>query len=126
MRISDWSSDVCSSDLGRGLVISTRAEDGVLEVAICDTGPGIAPEIAERLFTPFVTSKQDGMGIGLSISRSLVESHDGSLWAEAKPEGGTVFRFRLPGQPARKKPTDEHTGEAAGPRQWREWYSYSM
>ncbi|MFC3675410.1 two-component system sensor histidine kinase NtrB [Ferrovibrio xuzhouensis] len=99
----------------RELVISTRAEGGGLEVAICDTGPGIAPEIAERLFTPFVTSKQDGMGIGLSISSSIVEAHDGRLWAEPNPDGGTVFRFRLPGQPAGEKTADEQTGEGAGP-----------
>lgn len=84
----------------RELVIATRADDDAQEIAVRDTGPGIAPEIAAKLFTPFTTSKEDGMGIGLSISRSIVESHGGSLWAEPNPGGGTVFRVRLPAQAA--------------------------
>jgi len=83
----------------RDLIIRTRSAADGQEVAVCDSGPGIAPEIADKLFTPFVTSKKDGMGIGLSICRSIIESHDGSLWTEANPEGGTIFRFRLPQQP---------------------------
>ncbi len=69
---------------------------GVVEIAVADTGPGIAPEIAERLFQPFVTTKAHGMGVGLSICRSIVEAHGGTLQAEANPEGGTIFRFSLP------------------------------
>ncbi|WP_370154571.1 nitrogen regulation protein NR(II) [Ferrovibrio sp.] len=80
----------------RDLVIRTHGDADGQEVAVSDTGPGIAPEIAEKLFTPFVSGKKNGMGIGLSISRSIVESHGGRLWAEANPGGGTVFRFRLP------------------------------
>lgn len=80
----------------RELVIQTVGKPGAQEVAVQDTGPGIDPTIAEKLFTPFLTTKKDGMGIGLSISQSIIESHEGRLWAEPNPGGGTVFRFRLP------------------------------
>ena len=62
---------------------------------MADTGPGIAPEIMARLFQPFVTSKRQGMGVGLSISRTIVEAHGGSLIAEGPPAGGTIFRMTL-------------------------------
>jgi two-component system, LuxR family, sensor kinase FixL len=82
----------------RRLVIRTAAApDGLQEVAIIDTGPGIAPEIAAQLFKPFVTTKKDGMGIGLSISQSIVEAHGGRLSNEPNPGGGTIFRFTVPG-----------------------------
>ena len=71
------------------------AEDDRVEVSVIDTGPGIAPEIAEQLFQPFVTSKRAGMGVGLSISRTIVEAHGGRIWAEANPAGGTIFHFTL-------------------------------
>lgn len=67
-----------------------------VEVRVVDTGPGIAPEIVGRLFQPFVTTKARGMGVGLSICRSIVEAHGGKLAAEPRPGGGTVFRFALP------------------------------
>jgi len=60
-----------------------------------DTGPGIAPEVAAKLFQPFITTKPQGMGVGLSICRTIVEAHGGQLWADANPGGGTVFRLTL-------------------------------
>ena len=60
-----------------------------------DTGPGIAPEIAAKLFQPFMTTKPHGMGVGLSISRTIIEAHGGKLWAESNPSGGTIFRLTL-------------------------------
>jgi two-component system sensor kinase FixL len=73
---------------------SLRA-DGV-QVSVTDTGSGVAPEIATRLFQPFVTTKSEGMGIGLSISRAIVEAHGGRLWMEPNPSGGSRFHFTLP------------------------------
>ncbi len=60
-----------------------------------DTGVGIAPEIASQLFHPFVTTKPNGMGVGLSISRTIIEAHGGRLWADPNPDGGTIFRLTL-------------------------------
>ncbi len=76
-------------------VSSHRVDEGMVEIAVADTGSGIAPEIMDQLFQPFVTTKKTGMGVGLSIARTIVESHGGRLWAEARPGGGTVFRLTL-------------------------------
>jgi two-component system sensor kinase FixL len=80
----------------RELTITTRGAAGEAEVSVADTGPGIAPELAETLFQPFVTSKKNGMGLGLSICREIVEAHHGRLTAASRPGGGTVFRLTLP------------------------------
>jgi C4-dicarboxylate-specific signal transduction histidine kinase len=81
----------------RQVTLSTRAlDDDTTEIAIADIGPGIPGDIAGRLFEPFVSSKHDGMGLGLSISRSIIEAHDGKLTAEPNRGGGTIFRFNLP------------------------------
>ena len=67
----------------------------MVEISVADTGSGIAPEIAAQLFQPFVTTKRTGMGVGLSISRSIVESHGGQIRVEPNRGGGTVFRFTI-------------------------------
>jgi two-component system, LuxR family, sensor kinase FixL len=74
---------------------SERNPDGMAVVRIADTGTGIAPEIADHLFQPFITTKSQGLGVGLSISRTIVESHGGRIWVEPNPGGGTIFRFTL-------------------------------
>jgi PAS domain S-box-containing protein len=81
----------------RELLISTRdtETDGVL-VAVRDSGPGIAPESVDRLFESFYTTKPTGLGMGLSICRSIIEAHQGRLWANANTPQGTVFQFTLP------------------------------
>jgi two-component system sensor kinase FixL len=81
----------------RELVVATAAfeNDGMVEISVSDTGTGIAPEIAEQLFQPFVTTKKNGMGVGLSICRTIVESHGGKIWVESTPGEGTTFRFTL-------------------------------
>ncbi|ACB25253.1 PAS/PAC sensor signal transduction histidine kinase [Methylobacterium radiotolerans JCM 2831] len=81
----------------RDLTVATRAlpAEGLVEVRVSDTGPGIAPEIAEQLFQPFVTTKANGMGVGLSICRTIVEAHGGKIQAGPGPDGGTTFRFTL-------------------------------
>jgi two-component system, LuxR family, sensor kinase FixL len=82
----------------RELVIGTRAIPGqeLAEVVVADSGPGIAPELADRLFQPFITTKKTGMGLGLSICREIVEAHHGRLSAAPQSSGGTVFRLTLP------------------------------
>ena len=80
----------------REMVVSTRALDpDTVEVAVIDSGSGIAPEVLAKLFQPFVTTKRQGMGVGLSISRTIVEAHGGRLWAEPNSAGGTIFRLTL-------------------------------
>ncbi|MFI5013346.1 MAG: PAS domain S-box protein [Hyphomicrobiales bacterium] len=81
----------------RELILSVvPSDDGMVEISVADTGPGISEEIAAKLFQPFVTTKAHGMGVGLSISRTIVESHGGTMWVEANEGGGAVFRFTLP------------------------------
>ncbi len=69
---------------------------GMVQIDVSDTGSGIAPDILPQLFQPFVTSKAHGMGVGLSISRTIIEAHGGRLWAEPRPMGGTIFHLTLP------------------------------
>jgi two-component system sensor kinase FixL len=81
----------------REIVLATRrAGADAIEVTVADSGPGLDPALAGRLFQPFVTTKPEGIGIGLSICRSIVDAHGGRLWASANPEGGTTFHIRLP------------------------------
>jgi C4-dicarboxylate-specific signal transduction histidine kinase len=75
---------------------TTALDDEIIEIAVADIGPGIPDELADRLFKPFVSSKHDGMGLGLSICRSIIEAHDGQLIAAPNLGGGTIFRFTIP------------------------------
>jgi two-component system sensor kinase FixL len=80
----------------RELLISTSVADAnMLQINVADTGLGLATEVAQHLFQPFVTTKRQGMGVGLSISRTIIESHGGKIWADPNPVGGTIFRFTL-------------------------------
>jgi two-component system sensor kinase FixL len=80
----------------RELTVATCMAGDEIEASVTDTGPGIAPELADRLFQPFVTTKKTGMGLGLSICREIIEAHHGHLTAAARQGGGTVFRLTLP------------------------------
>jgi two-component system, LuxR family, sensor kinase FixL len=80
----------------RELTVGTVAQDGAVLVSIADTGGGIPPEIEAKLFQPFVTTKPEGMGIGLSICRTIVEAHGGRLWVQPNAGTGSVFNFTLP------------------------------
>ena len=81
----------------RELIASnTRAADDMVEIAVADTGPGFADNALANLFQPFFTTKETGMGVGLSISRSIIEAHSGRLWAEPNEGRGVRFAFTLP------------------------------
>jgi two-component system sensor kinase FixL len=92
----------------RELTVSTKpSAGGMVEVSVADTGPGISPDVAQQLFQPFITTKPQGMGVGLSISRTIIEAHGGQIWTEPNPGGGAVFRFTL------RALTKEDIGDAA-------------
>jgi signal transduction histidine kinase len=81
----------------RDLLISSRKRGaGEILIAVEDSGVGLQPESAERVFDPFFTTKPQGIGMGLSISRSIVESHGGRVWAASRPSGGAIFEFTIP------------------------------
>jgi two-component system, LuxR family, sensor kinase FixL len=91
----------------RELVISTAAgDDNMIVISVADTGAGIAPEVASQLFEPFITNKAHGMGVGLSICRTIVEAHGGRIAVEPNPAGGAIFRFTL------RAPTQEDAKHA--------------
>jgi two-component system, LuxR family, sensor kinase FixL len=81
----------------RELVVATILSGaGTAEVSLSDTGPGLAPKVQAQLFQPFVTTKEKGMGLGLSICRSIIDAHGGRLWATPNPNRGVKFQFTLP------------------------------
>jgi two-component system sensor kinase FixL len=80
----------------RAIAVRAEARTGYAEIAVRDSGPGVSDEQRTRLFEPFATTKEEGMGLGLSISRSIVEAHDGRLWLAASGADGADFRFTLP------------------------------
>jgi two-component system sensor kinase FixL len=93
----------------RELTVATaQMPDRLVAISVADTGAGIAPEINAQLFQPFVTTKRTGMGVGLSISRTIVEAHGGTIVPRPNPGGGTVFSFTLPAM------TEDVTEEEAG------------
>jgi C4-dicarboxylate-specific signal transduction histidine kinase len=88
------------SDGPRELLISTGTSDtGDVHVAVRDSGPGLTPAAPERLFEPFYTTKPGGLGLGLSICRSIIEAHGGRLWVSANVPRGASFQFMLPVHP---------------------------
>jgi C4-dicarboxylate-specific signal transduction histidine kinase len=85
------------ADRPKELVVSTEIEEtGHVRVSVTDAGVGFEPAMAEKLFSPFYTTKSSGMGIGLSVSRTIVENHQGRLWAECNEGSGATFRFSVP------------------------------
>ena len=80
----------------RRITVWTLRDSGFVEVAISDAGPGIPPDKLSRVFDPFFSTKPEGMGMGLSIARTIVEAHEGQLFAENQKKGGALFRIRLP------------------------------
>jgi two-component system, LuxR family, sensor kinase FixL len=86
------------SEYRRGSVVvaATDSGDGTVHVRVRDSGPGISPEMLPRLFTPFTTTKVNGLGLGLSICQSIVSDHRGRLWAENNVDGGATLHCLLP------------------------------
>jgi len=85
-----------ASSAKRVVVEARPKEEGKVEVAVTDSGPGVPPEVIARVFDPFYTTKSGGLGMGLPISRTIIEAHGGRLWAEPAPSGrGLTFRFTL-------------------------------
>lgn len=96
----------------RRLVIRSRGDlDGEARVSVEDTGPGMEPERLAHLFDPFYTTKEGGMGMGLTISQTILENHEGRIWAESQPGQGTVFHVALPR--VAKVEADESRGAAS-------------
>ncbi len=85
--------------LGRTVALHARSKEGTVEVAVRDRGRGIAADDVERLFEPFYTTKGEGLGMGLSICRSIIRAHGGRLWAENNAQGGATFYFTVPVRP---------------------------
>ena len=83
----------------RELLIGTRNESDGVCVEVRDSGPGLAPAALERLFEAFYTTKSDGLGLGLSICRSIIEVHNGRLWVSSNPSRGAIFQFIVPAHP---------------------------
>ena len=84
------------SDIGGSRVLSVKSQiqdDGDVRISIADTGAGIGPQDIDRIFDPLFTTKTNGMGMGLAICRSIIEAHDGRLWAAPNTPRGTVFHF---------------------------------
>src|SRR5690606_4116083 len=78
------------------VVLAVEQRDDQLEFSVTDRGAGLATDARQRLFEPFFTTKSEGMGMGLNICRSIVESHKGRVWAQTPTDGGCSFRFTLP------------------------------
>ncbi|MBL9083893.1 MAG: GHKL domain-containing protein [Planctomycetales bacterium] len=87
---------MAESDQLRVLTIDVSGDSQSVAVAVRDTGPGLAAEIRNRLFTPFQTTKPEGLGLGLAICRSIIESHGGRIAAKPNEEAGMSFSFVLP------------------------------
>jgi PAS domain S-box-containing protein len=93
----------------RQLCIHTVSDEREARVVVEDSGPGIAPERLDDLFNPFVTTKAGGMGMGLAISQTIVENHDGRIWAESEPGRGATFHLTLPLSLLTKESDSDHT-----------------
>jgi len=89
-------------------VMTQRLDRRTVEVIVADNGPGLSADVANHLFEPFVSSRTDGMGLGLAICRSIVDAHGGELRYQANPGGGSIFRFTIPSAPA---PRHDHANQ---------------
>jgi signal transduction histidine kinase len=100
----------------RKLTISTERAENFAEASVSDTGPGVPPDKLKEIFAPLFSTKAEGMGMGLSIARTIIEAHGGQIWAENRASGGAMFRIMLPLAKTRGKATDKKAerGDGAG------------
>jgi two-component system sensor kinase FixL len=92
--------EAMSGTEGRELVVMTAlVDEDTVEISVADRGPGLPKEMADGMFRPFVSTKRNGMGLGLVICHSIIGAHGGRLWSEPNPGGGTIFRFTLASAP---------------------------
>jgi signal transduction histidine kinase len=92
-------------DEGGELTVRSQLQDSQLRLSVSDTGVGLPTEKVDQIFSAFFTTKPQGSGMGLAISRSIVESHGGRLWATANDGRGTTFHFTLPSQVSETSPS---------------------
>jgi two-component system, LuxR family, sensor kinase FixL len=86
-----------SPNKDEGILIQTsRLDEDEVQVSVVDHGPGVSPQLAKSIFLPFVTTKRDGLGVGLAISRTIIRAHEGDLFCRRNPIGGAIFGFKLP------------------------------
>jgi two-component system sensor kinase FixL len=91
--------NACEPETRRLVVRTHAASEDEVEISVADTGPGVPDALLEQLFEPFFTTKPEGMGLGLSLSRSIIEAHGGTLRYDSGPEKGSIFRIGLPTAP---------------------------
>jgi signal transduction histidine kinase len=105
------------ADERRVVVEAGRNQGGDIEVAVSDNGPGIPPKQLARLFEPFFSTKPQGMGIGTSIARTIIQAHQGRIWAENNPVEGATLRFTLPVDDGGKSEQHSSLPRAAEPKE---------
>jgi two-component system sensor kinase FixL len=88
--------EAVSAGTRKDVAVALSVRDDFVQISIIDSGPGLADEVKAKLFQPFVSTKKTGMGIGLSICHKIIVAHNGRLWAEPNPSGGTIFNLTLP------------------------------
>jgi len=94
----------------REVRVTAREREGLIQVSVRDRGLGLDPETLDTVFQPFYTTKPDGLGVGLSICRAIIQNHEGRLWAENNPDGGATFHFALPQLDRQAGPPDSGGG----------------
>jgi C4-dicarboxylate-specific signal transduction histidine kinase len=101
LNLTRNSVDAMRGGLGkeRGIIIATGVADGgAVRITVIDHGHGVSPQLGDNIFHPFITTKRDGLGVGLAISRTIVQSYGGTLTYADNPAGGSIFTIELPAQ----------------------------
>ncbi len=105
---------VASSTVKRTIRIHAEVGPSEIAIAVADTGPGFAQGESEKCFESFYSTRPDGLGMGLAISRSIVQQHQGEIWSESRADGGAVVGFSLPSLPLNDTSTEQHADRVCG------------